>query len=43
LVDFANLQKQYDDLKKEQKKEEIDDFVNDNKLRSIAQQIRQLI
>lgn len=43
LVDFSNLQKQYDDLKKEQKNEEIDDFVNDSKLRSIAQQIRQLI
>lgn len=44
LVDFSNLQKQYDELKKEAKKiDEKDDFVNDGKLRSIAQQIRQLI
>ena len=34
-MDFSNLQKQYEELKKEAKKiDETDDFVNDGKLRN---------
>lgn len=43
LVDFADLQQQYTELKREQRKETVDDFVHDEKLRTIAQKIRQLI
>lgn len=43
LADFTELQKKYENLRKEQRKEEVDDFEHNIKLKAIAHEIRQLI
>lgn len=43
LADFTELQKEYDELRKNKKIEEVDDFQSNEQMRDVAHKIRQLI